>query len=250
MTGLDFACTGVRPEPYAAAPTLLFTIRITAHGDQRVHALALRCQLRVEPARRRYSPSEGDGLGDLFGDRSRWGRTLNPLQFAQVSLVVPGFTGSTEVDLPVPCSYDMDVAATKYCEALTDGEVPLLLLFSGTAFRGPGGFQVEPVPWDKEAVCRMPVAVWREMIDQHFPGCGWIRLPRDAMAALGGYRSRHALPSWQDTVERLLATAAATETPPHAPPPTGVSPTGTSPTGAPAAAGPAVQVFAAEESVP
>ena len=116
-------------------------------------------------------------LGDLFGERNRWASTLNPMQFAQVSLVVPGFTGRIEVDLPVPCTYDMDIATTKYFAALADGEVPMLLLFSGTAFCGPGGFSVRPVPWDKEASCRMPVAVWREAIEQHFPGCGWLRLP-------------------------------------------------------------------------
>ncbi|MEY9846980.1 DUF6084 family protein [Streptacidiphilus sp. MAP5-3] len=208
MSGLDFACTEVRAEPYAAGPTLLFRVRITAQGEpQRVHALALRCQFRIEPARRHYSEPEAERLGDLFGERSRWGSTLHPLQFAQVGVVVPGFTGSTEVELPVPVSYDLDIAATRYPDALAEGEVPLLLLFSGTAFRGSGGFQVEPVPWDKEAVCRMPVAVWREAIDAHFPGCGWLRLPRDTMAALQAYRSRHALPSWEATVERLLGEA-------------------------------------------
>jgi hypothetical protein len=207
VNGFDFACTGVRADPYTAGPTLVLRLRITAPGE-RVHAMALRCQIRIEPALRRYSPAEADRLTDLFGERSRWGSTLQPLQFAQVSVVVPAFTGQIEVDLPVPCTYDMDIAATKYFEALEDGEAPLLLLFSGTAFRGPGGFQVQPVPWDKEATCRMPAAVWREMIDQHFPGCSWIRLPRDAMTALAAYRSRHALPSWQDAINTLLDCAA------------------------------------------
>ncbi|MBY8880017.1 DUF6084 family protein [Actinacidiphila acidipaludis] len=213
MTSFDFACTGVRADAYAAGPTLVFRLRITAPGDQPVHAMALRCQIRIEPALRRYDDTEAEALGDLFGERSRWGRTLNPLQFAHVSLVCPGFTGQTEVDVPVPCTYDMDIAATKYFEALEDGEAPLLMLFSGIAFRGPGGFQVEPVPWDKEAPVRLPVTVWREMMDQHFPGCGWIRLPRDAMESLRAFRSRRALPSWQETVDVLLR--AAEDAPPH-----------------------------------
>jgi uncharacterized protein DUF6084 len=206
VNDFGFACVGVRADPHAAGPTLVFRLRITADGE-RVHAMALRCQIRIEPALRRYSDPEADRLGDLFGERSRWSTSLQPLQFAQVSVVVPGFTGGTEVDLPVPCTYDMDIAATKYFAALDDGEAPLLLLFSGTAFRGPGGFQVQPVPWDKEAACRLPAVVWREMVEQHFPGCGWIRLPRDAMDRLAAYRSEHALPSWQDTVEALLAAA-------------------------------------------
>ena len=204
MTDLSFTCTGVRAEPYAAGPTLVFRLRIAATGTERVHAIALRCQIRIEPERRRYERQEADRLTDLLGERSRWGSTLHPLQFAQASVVVPGFTGETEVDLPVPCTYDMDIASSKYFAALDDGEAPMLLLFSGTAFCGAGGFQVHPIPWNKEAACRMPVHVWRETIDHHFPDCGWLRLPRAAMDALQEYRSRHGLPSWEATVHSLL----------------------------------------------
>lgn len=207
MTEFSFACTGVRADRYAAGPTLVFRLRVTAAGNARVHALALRCQIRIEPARRGYESAEAGGLADLFGERSRWGSTLQPVQFAQVSVMVPSFTGEIEADLVVPCTYDMDVAATRYLTALTGGEVPLLMLFSGTAFTGAGGFQVEPVPWDREAAFRMPVATWREMLEQHFPGCGWIRLPRDTMDALLAYRSRHALASWESTVQALLDSA-------------------------------------------
>ncbi|MFB7667997.1 DUF6084 family protein [Kitasatospora sp. NPDC056138] len=208
MTGLGFSCLGVRADPYAAGPTLVFRLRITAAQDVRVHALLLHCQLRIEPARRPYGPGEELRLGVLFGERARWSNSLNPIQLAQVSLTVPGFTGETEVDLVVPCTYDMDIAATRYFQALEDGEAPVLLLFSGTAFTGPGGFQVAPVPWDQEASCRLPVAVWQDMIEQHFPGCGWVRLPRDTMDALLEFRSRHGLPSWEATVRALLAGAA------------------------------------------
>lgn len=214
MTEFAFTCTGVRADPYAAGPTLVFRLRITASEGARVHALALRCQIRIEPARRGYEPTEAGALHDLFGDRSRWGSTLQPLQFAHVSLMVPSFTGETETDLVVPCTYDLDIAATRYFDALRDGEVPLLLLFSGTAFTGDGGFHVEPVPWDREASFRMPVEVWRDMVEQHFPGCGWIRLPRDTMDALLAFRSRQALPSWEATVQALLARVDVTQPPP------------------------------------
>ncbi|MET9962333.1 DUF6084 family protein [Streptomyces sp. NPDC006326] len=214
MTDFTFTCTGVRADPYAAGPTLVFRLRITASGGTRVHALALRCQLRIEPARRGYGPDEAEALRDLFGDRSRWGTTLRPVQFAQVAVMVPSFTGETETDVVVPCTYDMDIAAGRYLGALDEGEAPLLMLFSGTAFTGAGGFHVEPVPWDREAAYRMPVAVWREMVEQHFPGCGWLRLPRDTMADLLAYRSRHALPSWEATVRALLD-AAQPAAPPH-----------------------------------
>ncbi|MFC9670716.1 DUF6084 family protein [Streptomyces sp. NPDC058430] len=209
MTEFSFSCVGVRADQYAAGPTLVFRLRIDASEQTRVHALALRCQMRIEPARRGYDAEEADGLHDLFGRRARWGSTLQPLQFAQISLMVPSFTGQTEVDLAVPCTYDMDVASTRYFNALSSGDVPLLMLFSGTAFTGDGGFHVEPVPWDREAPYLMPVKVWQEMIDQHFPGAGWVRLPRDTMEDLLEFRSRRALSSWEATVRTLLESAAA-----------------------------------------
>ncbi|OQR66013.1 hypothetical protein B6E66_00135 [Streptomyces maremycinicus] len=217
MTAFSFTCTGVRADRYAAGPTLVFRLRVTAADGARVHALALRCQIRIEPGRRDYEQSEADKLADLFGERSRWGSTLQPVQFAQISLMVPGFTGETETDLVVPCTYDMDIAATRYLDALTTGEVPLLMLFSGTAFTGDAGFRVEPVPWDREAAFRMPVAAWREMVEQHFPGCGWIRLPRDTMDALLAYRSRRALPSWDATLKALLDDGNSADPPRHDP---------------------------------
>ncbi len=65
-------------------------------SGQRVEAIALRCQIRIEPARRRYADDEAERLNDLFGETQRWADTLKPLQFTNVSIMVPGFTGSTD----------------------------------------------------------------------------------------------------------------------------------------------------------
>ncbi|MFD4573355.1 DUF6084 family protein [Streptomyces sp. NPDC058417] len=209
MTDLDITCTGVRVEPFGAAPTLLFGLRIEEIDHQAVHAIALRCQLRVEPARRTYAPEETDMLADLFGEPGRWDTTLKPLQFAHASIAVPGFTGVTEVDLPVPCTYDTEVASASYFRALAQGEIPLLMLYSGTVFTGRGGFRAEPIPWHKESSFRMPVQVWRQMIEDYFPGTGWIRVRDDCLDALRRYRSAHALPSWEQVFTELLAAAEA-----------------------------------------
>ena len=124
----------------------------------RVHAIALRTQVRVEPHRRRYDDDEAAALVDLFGSRGRWGQTLKPLQLAFVSHLVPSFTGSVETSLALPCSYDFDVAANKYLYSLAEGVAPLLLLFSGTWFSGTsGGLTVLPIPWDKEVTAGLPV---------------------------------------------------------------------------------------------
>jgi len=209
VTDLEFTCTGVRPEPYGVGPTLLFGLRIEEADHEPVHAIALRCQIRIEPTRRPYEPEEVDMLGDLFGEPSRWSSTLKPMQFAHASVTVPGFTGTTHIDLPVPCTYDTEVASASYFRGLSGGEVPLVLLFSGTVFAGRGGFRAEPVPWHKETSYAMPVEVWHRMIDAYFPNTGWLRLRRDCLEALRRYRSEHALPSWERVIEQLLDTANA-----------------------------------------
>jgi hypothetical protein len=208
MTDLTFSCVSARPEPYGAGPTLLFRLRIEAPEGVRVHAAVLRCQLRIEPAQRRYAAAEVEMLGDLFGEPERWGTTLKPLQFAHASVAVSGFTGVTEIDLPVACTYDMEVASAKYFRALADGEIPLLLLFSGTVFTGEHGFTAEPVAWHKEAAFRLPVTVWQDMIQEYFPGSGWLRVRDDCLTALRRYRSERALPSWEQVFEDLLRDAA------------------------------------------
>jgi hypothetical protein len=208
LNELGFECVGARPEPHAVSPTLILRLRITEPPGTGVHTIALRCQIRVEPQRRDYTGAESEQLGDLFGDAARWGETLQALQFATLSVMVPGFTGSTEVDLPVPCGYEMEVAAGKYFASLDRGEIPLLLLFSGTVFaRAASGFTVQPVPWDREARYRLPLAVWRELIELYFPGSGWLRLRQDTLRALHRYKSRRALATWDEAVERLLEEA-------------------------------------------
>jgi hypothetical protein len=205
MVALSFDCIGIRVERYAAAPTLVFRLRISDTSSTPVHTIALRCQLRIEPGRRRYSPGEAERLHDLFGDVSRWADTLKPIQFAMVSTMVPGFSGATEVDLTVPCTYDLEVSAARYLAGLEEGGAPLLMLFSGTVFvRTDNGFSVEPVPWSAECSVRLPTEVWQEMINLYFPNSGWIRLSRDTLDALARFKTSLALPTWEAAIESLL----------------------------------------------
>jgi hypothetical protein len=203
-----FECTGAYPDAGAAAPTISLKLHIEETTGVTVHALALRTQVRIEPLRRRYDDTEAAAMADLFGDRSRWGTTLKPLQLGFVNQMVPTFTGRTDVEVALPCSYDFDVAANKYLYALADGEVPLLLLFSGTVFTAEGnGFSVSLVPWDRETRFRLPVQVWQDTMELHFPGSAWLRLGRPAFDALYRYRTEQQLTSWDDAVERLLKAA-------------------------------------------
>jgi hypothetical protein len=208
MARFRFECVDAHGEPYAVTPTMAFTIRIAELTGTGVHAIALRCQIRIEPRRRRYTDAEADRLVDLFGEPPRWAETLKPMQLATVPVMVPGFAGVTDAVVPVPCSYDLEIASTRYFRALDDGTVGLLLLFSGTAFLDNGaGYMVEQLPWTAESRYRLPVAVWRDMVERDFPNSAWLRCSRETLDALGRYRSRHALPSWEHTIESLLSTA-------------------------------------------
>jgi Family of unknown function (DUF6084) len=208
MADLIFGCTGATAERYAATPTLTFALTITERSGVRVHAIALRCQIRIEPHRRRYSAAEAQRLHDLFGDPSRWAETVKPIQLATVTTMVPTFTAVTETELTVPVTYDLEVTSARYLQGLDDGTIPLLLLFSGTVFVANGdSFSVELVPWSAEATYRMPVSVWQELVDVHFPNSAWLRCSRQTLDELSAFKAKHALPTWDATLAALLAAA-------------------------------------------
>ena len=209
MAELVFDCLGAHADRYAVAPSMAFTLRISDTSGQRVEAIALRCQIRIEPSRRRYSAAEAERLNDLFGETQRWAETLRPLQFTNVAIMVPRFTGSIELDLPVMLSYDLEIGSTRYFAGLDDGEVPLLLLFSGTVFgMTDGRLQAQQVPGSKEAAYRLPISIWREAVDAHFPNSAWIKMSRQTLDELQRFKTRTALPTWDATIQALLAAAA------------------------------------------
>jgi hypothetical protein len=204
---LNFTVDGAEAERHAAAPLLLFKLRMTASDSTPVRSIVLRCQVRIEPARRRYSAKEQEQLLDLFGTPERWGQTLRPMLWTHVSAAVPPFTGSAALDLPVPCSYDFSAAATKYFAALDGGEIPLCFLFSGTIFyeSAEGSLQAAQVPWEKEATFRLPAPTWRALMDAYYPNIAWLNLRRDVFDRLRQYRSRHGLATFEQALEQLLS---------------------------------------------
>jgi hypothetical protein len=208
MSPLSFAVVGARAEPHAAVPTLMLRLALTSSSPEPVHAVALRCQIMIEPQRRRYDNDEQDRLTELFGETPRWGDTLRPFLWTNVGITVPGFTGRAEVDLPVVCTYDMEIASAKYLHSLDDGEISLVLLFSGTAFsRGTAGFSASPIAWHEEANFRLPVATWRAVMDMYFPNCGWLRLRDETLEQLQRFRADRALMTWDETIDVLLKEA-------------------------------------------
>ena len=202
----EFAITSAGHVAFSASPTMLFSAAATDRSGLEIQSIALSAQVMIDPARRGYDAATRDRLAELFGPPATWTPSTQGLAWARVSAQIPSFRGSTVFALELPCTYDLEVAAAKYFYALSDGEVPLSFHFNGTVFYfGPDGrLQVVPVSWSSTAQFRMPIAAWREMIAEHYPGGGWIRVQADTLAALHRRRGARGLPSFDACVAELL----------------------------------------------
>jgi len=207
MPDLSFKVERAEVVAHAASPLLAFKLRLTnSNPEEMIHTVALRCQIQLEVTRRKYTPEDQERLRDLFDEPGRWGQTLKHLLWTHASVVVPSFKGTTVTDVPVPCTFDFNVAATKYFHGLTDGEVPICLQLSGTVFysSGDAGLQVAPISWDKEARYKLPVKVWREMMEAYYPNSAWLHLHKDAFDRLYRYKVRRGIPTWEELIEILV----------------------------------------------
>jgi hypothetical protein len=202
----EFTVLGVEPEKFTAAPTLIFRMGVTDSEAREVYTVALSTQILIDPARRTYDPETRELLLDLFGEPERWTATTTTFQWARIDMLLPSFNGAATFDLRVPCTYDLEVAATKYFYSLPGGHVPLTLVFSGTIFyKGDDGrLQIVQIPWDLSTRYRLPVKAWREMIDHHYVSSSWIRLHADTLDRLRRRTVKRGLPSFDATVANLL----------------------------------------------
>jgi hypothetical protein len=191
---------------FAAAPHIVFKLRVRNDSPQTVHTLILRAQVQLDVSRRRYSADEQRRLADLFGPPSQWGETLRSMLWTNTSLVVPSFENSIAVDLQLPCTFDFNVAATKYFAGIEGGEVPVSFYFNGTIFYAgqDGVLRAAHLSWDKEASYRMPVQVWHELMDTYYPSVAWLSLRRDVFDRLYEYKVRHGLPTFEEALMNIL----------------------------------------------
>lgn len=207
MPELEFRVTGVEAATRGLVPLLHFKLGVTnTPPTQCVHTAVVQVQIQIEVARRSYDGEEREKLVELFGTPERWGQTLRTRLWGHASTTLRAFTGSTEAVLPVPCTYDLNVSATKYFYALEGGEVPMLFLFSGTVFYAAedGRLQAQQISWNKECAYRMPVSVWQEMMDAHYRGSAWVPLSRETFDRLYAFKREQGLPTWEQVIERLL----------------------------------------------
>jgi Family of unknown function (DUF6084) len=202
----EFAITSGAHMPFAAGPTMVFTGTVTEPGGCHVQSIALSAQVMIDPARRGYDEATRERLAELFGPPASWTPSTQGMAWARVAALVPEFVSSAEFRFELPCTYDLEVAAAKYFYALRDGFIPLSFHFSGTVFYlgEDGRLQVVPVPWSASAQYQLPVAAWRAMIADHYPGGGWIRVSHETLAALNERRASRGLPSFDACIEELM----------------------------------------------
>jgi hypothetical protein len=204
MPELTFDTVDATPDPYRAAPTMLFTLRIAETSGDPINTMMLRSQVQIDAQLRSYSDDEKGRLGELFGIKERWGDTLRPFNWTTGTTMVQGFRGSTEVDIAVPCTYDFDVAAAKFMLGLSEGVIPLTFLYSGTVIsRGSTGYSVTQIPWHKESTFPLPVETWRSLMTTYFPGTAWIRVRTDTFDALTEQRTSGGFVSWDELFASL-----------------------------------------------
>jgi hypothetical protein len=201
-----FSVLDVEPVPHAATPTLRFHLHVEDPLGREVHTIVLSTQINIDPARRAYDPETRERLVELFGAPERWASTTQVFRWAHVDVLVKGFTGATSFALDVPCTYDLELAASKYFYSLSGGAVPLSFLFNGMVlYSGEADrLQVAQVPWSCTARWRMPVASWKRVMDAYYPGGGWVRLQTETLDALAARKAQRGDHSFDDTVRALL----------------------------------------------
>ena len=201
-----FSVLDVEAVPHTATPTLRFHLHVEDPLGREIHTIVLSTQINIDPARRAYDPETRERLVELFGAPERWGATTEVFRWAHVDVLVKGFTGATSFALDVPCTYDLEVAASKYFYSLPDGEVPLSFLFNGMVlYSGEADrLQVAQVPWSCTARWRMPVAAWKRVMDAYYPGGGWVRLQTSTLDRLQERKASAGLPSFDACVAEML----------------------------------------------
>jgi hypothetical protein len=207
VVDLVFVGKGVELERHAMVPTLFLKVCISnATPSIKVQNVLLQCQVRIEATRRHYAPEEIERLVELFGEADRWGEALQSMLWIHTSAQIPAFDSECYVNLPVPCSFDFNVAATKYFYGLESGDVPLTLLFSGTVFYRDAEdlLQMDQISWIKQAECRLPVRIWRELMDHYYPNSAWLRIDHEIFDQIYRYKRQNRFTSWNETLRALL----------------------------------------------
>lgn len=212
MPDLKFQVTSVEANTRGLAPLLEFKLQITNSLDESIHAILLNSQIQFQCPQRSYTNSEKEKVVELFGPPEMWSQSLRNRLWGQVSTTVCAFRGKTGAALQMPCTFDLNIAASKYLYALEQGAVPLLFLFSGSIFyEADGEFKVVPISWDSECTYHMPVETWNDLMQRHYPNNAWIYLDREVFDRLYAFKRKGAFLNWEQTIDSLLQNAKSDE---------------------------------------
>ena len=208
MPDLDFEVLGVDPAVRGLVPLLHFQLRITNQPPEEViQSVILQAQIQIQAPQRSYNEGEKEKLYELFGPPEQWGQTLRGKLWTHSNTTVRTFSGTIETILPVPCSYDLNLAATKFFHGIEEGEVPLLFLFSGTIFYAgaDGRLQVQQISWNKECTYRLPAETWKGLMKHHYPNSAFLYLDHEVFERLCAYKRTGGFTSWEQAIDKLLA---------------------------------------------
>ncbi|HEX3718480.1 MAG TPA: DUF6084 family protein [Verrucomicrobiae bacterium] len=207
MPDLEFQVTGVEAATRGLTPLLHFKLEISNKPEKEtIQAVMLHAQVQIQTPQRAYNADEKEKLVELFGAPERWGQTLRNRLWGFCNTTVGAFAGKVETVLAMPCTFDLNVAATKYFQGLEEGDAPVLFLFSGSVFyESKGGqLQVEQISWNKECAYRMPLQAWRDLMEHHFPNSAWFYVNRDVFERLCAYKRSQGFTNWDETISCLL----------------------------------------------
>jgi hypothetical protein len=208
----SFAVRGARVSRLAAAPTLIFDLDVGEPSERQIFTIALAVQIAIEPAQRRYDDETRERLTELLGEPGRVGAPTRTMPWAQVDVLVQPFSGTASVAVPVPCNYDLEIAATNYFRSVADGEVPLIFHFNGSVYYAgaDGRMQIVQISWEESADFRLPIAAWEEMVAAYYPNRGWVPAGVETIERLRRFKLEQGLPSYEAALERLLDAGEAT----------------------------------------
>ena len=114
MPDLNFEVVDAEVLSFAAVlePSVQATYR--ERGEEPIRSVALNTQIRIAATQRHYDAAEQEAV--VVRRAAQVGRDAAEPALDPHRLQVQPFSGSTVVDMPVPCTYDLEVvAATSTC---------------------------------------------------------------------------------------------------------------------------------------
>ena len=177
--------SAARPEPLRRrARRCRSGLRVARAVDRARACTPSRCAARSASSRsrgstRRRRPTR---LADLFGEPARWGERSSRCSSPRSPVMVPGFTGSTEVDRArCRCTYDLEIAADALLPRPRRRRDPAAAAVQRHGLHaghdGVAGRAGAVARGGAATGCRSRCGGRRWT--SYFPGGGWLRLRRD-----------------------------------------------------------------------